>query len=137
MASGTPLRFTRIEDKKSNTSKTYGSKITKEGDSYALVVTDVINNEVIQRKLLPTARSACEPAAQFDSNVACTDDFKRIHNGVLQYEANRTCDNQFAVLTCCLKDGSKHSVHLIIPPDNRRCQLKDLVPNVELLTERP
>src|SRR5262245_52547023 len=105
-ATGVILRYTRIEDKKNNTSKSYKSEIITEGDSLALVVTDLTNNEVIQKKSLPTAGPACQPAGQFDSLNACIHEFNCTHESALQCEANRTCDNQFAALTCCLKDGA-------------------------------
>ena len=133
---GTPLRFTRIEDKKMNSSKIYSSNITKEGDSYALVVTDPTNNEVIQKNFLPTAKFACEPAGQFDSVRACINEFNYHHKGAHQSQANRTCDNHFAALKCCVNDGSTYSVYLITPPSDRLCQRNDLVPATVFWTER-
>jgi hypothetical protein len=132
---GITLRVTRIDDKKSNASKSYKSEITKEGKTFALVITDLTNGQVIQKKFFPTAGPACQPAGQFDSANACIEEFNRncTLRCPLQNEANRTCDNQFAALTCCLKDGSIISVHLIIPPDNWRCRLRDVVPDLELV----
>ncbi|MCA1408953.1 hypothetical protein I6F26_32840 [Ensifer sp. IC3342] len=134
-ASAVVLRYTRIEDKKSNTSKGYKSEIIKEGETLALVITDLNTDKVIQKKSFPTAGPACQPAGQFDSVNACIDEFNRscTLRCPLQTEANRTCENQFAALTCCLNDGSIISVHLIIPPDNWRCRLRDVVPDVEVV----
>jgi hypothetical protein len=136
-ATSITLRYTRIEDKKSNTSKTYKSEITKEGDSLALAVTDLTADKVIQKKPLPAAGPACQPEGQFDSLNACINDFNCTHKGALQCEADRTCENQFAALTCCLKDGSIISVHLIIPPENWRCTLRDVVPDVDGIVFSP
>src|SRR6266516_3687081 len=46
----------------------------------------------------------------------CVAAFNCTNRGPLKCEANRTCKGQFAALTCCLKNGSSISVHLIIPP---------------------
>jgi hypothetical protein len=128
---GVVLRYTRVEDKKTNTSKTYKSEITKQDGSLALVVTELATDAVIEKGSFPVAGPACEPAGQFDSINACIDEFNCTNKGPLQCQANRTCKPQLAALTCCLKDGSIVSVHLIIQPViGRWCLLQELTPGL-------
>ena len=133
---GLVLRYARVEDKKTNTSKVYKSEITKQDGSLSLVVTDLATNGVVVKGSFPSAGPTCSPPGQFDSLTACIDEFNCTNKGPLQCQANRTCDPQFAALTCCLKNGTTFSVHLIIRPDNRRCVLKDLTPDLEGLVLR-
>jgi hypothetical protein len=133
---GVVLQYTRVEDNKNNTSKTYKSEITKQnGRPLRLVVTDLATNDVIEEGSFPDPGPACwgEPPGQFDSINACIDAFNCTNRGPLQCEANRTCKNQFAALTCCLTNGSSISVHLIIPPaavSIKSCLLRSLTPEL-------
>jgi hypothetical protein len=125
---GLVLKYSRIEDKKTNTTKTYKSEITKQDDSLGLVVTELATNTVIVKGSFPSAGPGCSPTGQFDSLNDCINEFNCANNGRLQCDANRTCDPQFAALTCCLKNGTSISVHLIIRPNSKQCVLQDLTP---------
>ena len=48
-------------------------------------------------------------------------DFNCENKGAFLCEANRTCQPQFAALTCCLTNGQAFSVHLVVPPTRLRC----------------
>src|SRR5262245_20447908 len=135
--SGIVLRYTRLEDKKNKTVKIYKSEIKPGGKSVELVLTDLTGNNVIERRSFPNPGPNCEPAGQYDSLNACIGEFNCAHKGSLQCQANNTCSNQFAALTCCLRDGSIISVHLVIPPNNRRCELRDIVPQMDGLVLNP
>jgi hypothetical protein len=127
---GVVLRYTRVEDKKANASKIYKSEISKQDGALALVVTDLGADRIIEKESFPVSGPACEPAGQFNSINACIDEFSCTRKGPLQCEANRTCKPQLAALTCCLKNGSIISVHLIIQPAiTPRCLLQDLIPD--------
>lgn len=132
-----PLRYTKIEDKQAKTAKTYRSQIVKKGPSLSLVVSEVGTDTVVETKAFPPAGPACQPEGQFDSLEACIARFNCTSKGALLCEANRTCEPQFAALTCCLKNGQIFSVHLIYPPTSIRCQLRELVPDLEGLVLSP
>jgi hypothetical protein len=136
-ANGIVLRYTRLEDKQKKTVKIYKSEIKQRGKSLELVLTDLTGNNLIERRSFPNPGPNCEPTGQYDSLNACIGEFNCAHKGSLQCQANSTCSNQFAALTCCLRDGSIISVHLVIPPDNRRCKLRDLVPQMDGLVMNP
>jgi hypothetical protein len=131
---GVVLQYTRVENNKNDTSKTYMSEITKQNGPLRLIVTDLETNDVIEEGSFPDPEPTCsgEPPGQFDSINACVDAFNCTNRGPLQCEANRTCKNQFAALTCCLKNGSSISVHLIIPPAvlTKACLLRNLTPEL-------
>ena len=132
---GVVLQYTRVEDNKNNTSKTYKSEITKQNGPLRLVVTDLATNAVIEEGSFPDPGPACwgDPPGQFASINACIDAFNCTNRGTLQCEANRTCKNQFAALTCCLTNGSSISVHLVIPPaavSIKPCLLRSLTPEL-------
>jgi hypothetical protein len=125
------LRYTRIEDKVTGSSAAYRSEIQKKDSTLTLVVTDLNANQVISQQTLPAAGLACFPAGQFDSINACISQFNCANQSALLCKANQTCQPQFAALTCCLKDGTGVSVHLVVRPTSIRCQLRDLVPNLD------
>ena len=128
------LRYTSIKEKNTNTTKIHKTEAVKTGTSLALLVTDIATGDVISRKAFP----APEPhhadtgaAPLFDSLEDCIKDFDCKRRGALQCEANRTCEDQFAALTCCLKNGQCFSVHLIIRPTSLRCRLIGFIPDLE------
>ncbi|HEX3128151.1 MAG TPA: hypothetical protein VH394_12545 [Thermoanaerobaculia bacterium] len=116
-----PLRYTRVQE--NGTASTSRTEVVKKGGSLALVVSDVATGKVIDQRELPTPGPTCAPAGQFDSLQACIQKFNCDSRGTLLCEANRTCKAQFAALTCCLKNGTIFSVHLVVNPDSLRCQL--------------
>lgn len=129
--SGVVLRYTTIEDKATGASATYRSEIQKKDSTLTLVVTDLNANKVISQQTLPAAGPGCFPAGQFDSINACINQFNCANQSALLCRANQTCQPQFAALTCCLKDGTAFSVHLVVRPTSIRCQLRDLLPIFE------
>ena len=137
-ATNTVLRYTSVTDKKANTTKTYKAEAVKTGTSLAIVVTDIATGDVLSRDTFPTPQPHGADQPRFDTLEACIKDFDCKNRGALQCEANRTCKDQFAALTCCLTNGQCFSVHLIIRPTSLRCQLLDVIPNLEglVLTQR-
>jgi hypothetical protein len=125
------LRYTRVQDKKTNAINTYKSEVIKKDTSLTLLVTELGTNKVVEEKPFPAPGPTCQPPGQFDSLTDCINEFNCANKGPLLCEANRTCDPQFAALTCCLKNGQIFSVHLIIRPDRLICTLRDLVPDLE------
>ncbi len=128
---GLVLRYTSVEDKKANKRTVYKSEIIKQDSTLSLAVTDLATNQVVDKWPFPTPGPTCQPEGQFDSINACIAEFNCFNQGRLLCQANRTCDPQFAALTCCLKDGTRVSVHLIYRPTRLICQLKDLIPDLE------
>jgi hypothetical protein len=127
----TVLRYTSVTDKKTNTTKTYKAEAVKTGTSLAIVVTDIVTGDVLSRDTFPVPAPHGSGEPTFDSLEACIKDFDCKNRGALQCEANRTCKDQFAALTCCLTNGQCFSVHLIIRPTTLRCTLLDVIPNLE------
>jgi hypothetical protein len=130
------LRYTSVKDKNTNATKTSKAEIVKSGKELTLQVTDIANGEVMFKQTFP-APEAHRPAdatsgpPTFDTVEACLDDFNCTMRGPLQCEANRTCQNQWAALTCCLTNGQCISVHLIIWPTTFKCIVSPVVPNFE------
>jgi hypothetical protein len=125
--SETVLGYTRVEDNRTNAATTYRSEVVKKGESLALEITDLATDRVVDQGTFPVPDPSCEP--QFETLAACVAQFNCDHKGALLCEANRTCKPQFAALTCCLTNGQIFSVHLVIPPTSRRCQI--VVPDLE------
>jgi hypothetical protein len=132
------LRYTGIKDKKTGTPKTYKTEAIKAGAELTLLVTDIATGEVVRRVAFPapephTKSDTTGPPPAFDSLEDCLRDFNCTRRGALQCEANRTCEDQFAALICCLSNGQCYSVHLIIKPTSLRCILRAVLPNLEAL----
>lgn len=121
------LKYTRIKDKEANTAKTFKTSVVKTDSTLALLVKDFVTGEVVSRKVFP----APEPLPTFDSLEDCINDFNCKRRAALQCEANRTCEDQYASLTCCLDDGQCFSVHLIIRPTRLKCRLTAVTPDAE------
>lgn len=132
---GLVLGYTRVKDNQTKTATTYKSEVVKKDSSLALVVTDLATDKVVDRQDFPVPGPACEPPGEFDSLAACVEEFNCTRKGALLCEANRTCEPQFAALTCCLKNGQIFSVHLIIKPTRIRCQIA--IPDLEGLVLTP
>jgi hypothetical protein len=130
------LRYTRIKDKNTNTSRIYKTEITKTGNDLTLLVTDIATGEVTSTKTFPAPKSHSNtdttgPTPSFDTLQDCVKDFDCTRRGAIQCEANRTCEAQFADLDCCLKNGQCFSVLLIIRPTSFICALRALIPDLE------
>jgi hypothetical protein len=123
------LRYTRISTRSSKTARTYRTEITKKGAGLTLSVIDIGTNEVVTKETFPAPTSRHE--GPFDSLEACLKDFDCVNRGPLQCEANRTCKDQYAALTCCLTSGECYSVHLVIKPTRFPCLLLQTVPDLE------
>ena len=123
------LGYTRIEDRKTKTAKTYKSEVVKKASSLALLVTELETNQVVDQRPLPLAGDLCQSQQKFDSLAACISQFDCASRPAFQCEANRTCRTQVADVTCCLTNGSIFSVDLFINPNSFRC-LRATIPDV-------
>ena len=123
------LKYTSIKDKGRNTTQVSKTELTRSDKTLAIVVTDFNTGAAISKDTFPPPGPHAGPT--FDSLEACIEDFNCKHKGELLCEANRTCKNQYAALTCCLKNGQCFSVHLIIMPTKPLCRLLDLIPNFD------
>ena len=125
------LKYTSVKDKAKNSTAVYKTEASKSGNAITLLVSDFATGNVVSRDNFPPPGPHTTGGPTFDSLEDCIKDFDCKHKGELQCEANRTCQDQFAALTCCLKNGQCFSVHLIIRPTSPRCQLRGLVPAFE------
>ena len=133
-ASNLVLRYASVREKNTNTTRTYKTEVTKAGTALTLLVTDIATGEVVSRKTFPaleTPHTDTPALPTFDSLEDCIKDFNCTRRGALECEANRTCEDQFAALTCCLKNGQCFSVHMIIRPTSLRCRLIGFLPDLE------
>lgn len=134
LGSGDPgpvLSYTSIEDKATGAANLYKAEIVRGGSSLTFVVTNLTTKQVVDSRPFPTPAGGCFPPGQFNDLSACLREFDCSSRGALQCEANRTCQAQLFALTCCLKDGTGVSVHLIIRPTAIRCLLQDLTSGLE------
>ena len=129
------LRYASVKDKKTNTTKTYKSEVTKAGNVLTLQVTEIATGVVVSKNTFPAPQphntGTTGPSPTFDTLEDCIKDFNCKFRGALQCEADRTCQDQFAALTCCLKNGQCFSVHLVIRPVSLRCRLTGFIPNLD------
>jgi len=125
------LKYTSVKDKSKNTTQVSKTELTRAENALAIVVTDFNTGAAISKDTFPPPQPHEPSGPTFDSLTACIDDFNCKHRGELLCEANRTCKDQFAALTCCLKNGQCFSVHLIIRPTRPLCQLINVVANFE------
>lgn len=129
------LRYTSVRARNANAAKTYKTELSKTGNALTLLVTDLATGEVASKKTFPAPEAHHKVGTAgpptFDSLEDCLKDFNCTRRGALQCEANRTCENQFAALTCCLTNGQCLSVHLIIRPTSFRCLLTGFIPDLE------
>lgn len=118
------LRYTRVQEKSTQATTTSKIEAVQANGSLALVTTDLATDRVLDNVEFPPAGGICPPDGEFfESLEACVADFNCKHRGALLCEANRTCEPQFAGLTCCLTNGQAFSVHLVVPPTRLRCQI--------------
>lgn len=116
------LKYTSVKDKAKNTTTTYKTELNRSGNALAIQVTNFATGDVVSNDRFPVATTHTT-GPTFDSLEDCIKDFECKRKGELLCEANRTCKDQYAALTCCLKNGQCFSVHLIIRPTRRICQL--------------
>lgn len=117
------LKYTSVKDKAKNTTATYKTELSRSGNALAMLVTNFATGDVVSNDRFPTATPHDPAGPTFDSLEDCIKDFECKRKGELLCEANRTCKDQYAALTCCLKNGQCFSVHLIVRPTRRICQL--------------
>jgi len=125
------LKYTSVKDKGRNTTQVSKTELTRSDKTLAIVVTDFNTGAAISKDTFPPPTPHNPSGPTFDSLEACIEDFNCKHKGELLCEANRTCKDQYAALTCCLKNGQCFSVHLIIRPTRPFCRLLDLIPNFD------
>ena len=125
------LRYTSVKDKGRNTTTISKTELTRSDKALAIVVTDFNTGAAISKDNFPPPQPHDPAGPTFDSLEDCINDFNCKHKGELLCEANRTCKDQFAALTCCLKNGQCFSVHLIIRPTRLLCKLLDVIPNFD------
>lgn len=119
-----------ITDKQKNSTTSYRTEVIRKDKSLTLAVIDPGTGRLLEEHLFPAAGPGCG-GQEFDSINACIAAFHCDQGAELLCEANRTCRAQFAGITCCLKDGSAFSVHLVIRPTAIRCKLLDHIVDLE------
>ena len=130
------LRYTRVHDKKTNTTTTYKTEAIRSGDQITLQVTDIASGASALKQTAdfpappaPAAAGGCGGTfPPFNSLADCTCSLR----ASLLVEANRTCTPQSAPAICCL-NGNLISVHLFVMPTNLICQLDALANFADLL----
>lgn len=131
------LRYARVTDKKTNTTRTYKTEIIKKGTDVRLRVADIRTGEIVTDQNFPPGPPHQPADPVFNNLQECLADFDCRRRPALQAEANRTCKTQFAWLTCFFKDGNGVSVHLFIKPTRRICDLIGQIPDIEGLVVSP
>lgn len=119
-----------ITDKLKNATTSYRTEVIRKDTSLTLAVTDPATGRLLESFLFPAAGPGCG-GQEFDTINACIKAFNCDKGAELLCEANRTCKPQLAGITCCLKDGTAVSVHLIIKPTSIKCQLLDHAVDLE------
>jgi hypothetical protein len=120
------LRYTRVHDKKANTTTTFKTEAVRAGDQITFQVTDIATGASVMKQ---TGDFPAPPAVT--AGAGCGDNFPPFTSfndctcslrATLLVEANRTCTPQQAATTCCV-DGNLFSVHLVVMPTRFLCQL--------------
>ncbi len=118
------VRYTKMEDIKQNTTELYKTEFVKADNGWSLLITDLTNKKVFYEKALSLDSLGWSPLPNgFRSLEACIEDFKCKHECVLQKEANRTCEPQYAGIICCLTNGQCFSIHFVFRPTSWRCRI--------------
>ena len=94
--------------------------------SARLAVVDLVSGQAVWEKEFPIVDTKTDSLTiqTFKSLQDCIDDFMCKNQCELEALANKTCETQFAALTCCLNGGQCFSVHLVFPPTSIRCLLR-------------
>lgn len=115
------LRYTRVKDKKANTSKTYKMEAIKTGNQLTLQVTDIATGGTVIKETgdfpppsAATTGQQCSPVFKSFEDCLCS------QNAALLLEANRTCKAQRGGGICCI-NGQLFSVHTIVMPTKLTC----------------
>ena len=116
------LRYTRVKDKKANTSKTYKTEAVKTGNQLTLQVTDIASGGSVIKE---TGEFPAPPAAT--TGAQCNPAFKSLEDCIcsqraaLLFEANRTCKTQQGAAICCINGTQLISVHFFVMPTRLIC----------------
>ena len=116
------LRYTRVKDKKANTSKIYKTEAIKTGNQLTLQVTDIATGGSVIKE---TGEFPAPPAATIDTQ--CNPAFKSVEDCIcsqraaLLFEANRTCKTQQGNAFCCINGTQLISVHFFVMPTRLIC----------------
>lgn len=146
LASGSlVLRYTRVRDKKANTTRIYRTEIARNGAAITILVTDIASGEVAMKKDLAPDKNGtgnggdgtgknCTQTGEkvFNSQAECDNNFFSdcTRGGFVQCKANRTCEPKRSGYECCFKDGSGVAVTVIVWP-NRLCPSIPYLPGDE------
>jgi hypothetical protein len=97
--------------------------LERKPESARLAVVDLKTGNTTWEKEFPVKDSPRDSLSlqNFSSLQACIDDFMCKHQCELEQLANKTCEAQFAAITCCLANNQCFSVHLVFQPTSIRC----------------
>ncbi|MBM3734418.1 MAG: hypothetical protein FJW39_01410 [Acidobacteria bacterium] len=126
------LKYASTKDLKTNAVRITRTEAVRAESGLELRATDIASGEILVRHRFPQVdHTPTPPQPTFDSLEQCIADFHCKQGATLLCEANRTCQTQFAGITCRLKSGDTFSVHLIIQPTAPRCTLAGLMADFE------
>ena len=116
------LRYTRVKDRKANTSKTYKTEAVKTGNQLTLQVTDIATGGIAIKETgdfpvppAATTGAQCNPAFKSVEDCICS------QRAALLFEANRTCKTQQGAAICCINGTQLISVHFFVMPTRLIC----------------
>jgi hypothetical protein len=121
----TILQYTAVT--KTGEQPVYTKTIVETKDKSArLAVVDLSSGKATWEKEFPIVDMKTDSLTRqtYNSLQACIDDFMCKHQCELESLANKTCETQFAALTCCLANNQCFSVHLVFPPTSIRCLIR-------------
>jgi hypothetical protein len=122
------LKYSRVTDKKANTTNVYRTEAIRAGDKLTLQVVDIasgaslvhLENDFGAPPALAAGTTCGPPAFKNFDDCLCS------LRAALQVEANRTCTVQFGAATCCINGTGLFSVHIFATPNSPRCLLGPL-----------
>lgn len=122
-ASNLIVKYFHVKIKNSKTETIYKLELIKSDEQLSFVSTETVTGRVINTIVVPPhTHPEAHDNHTFDTIGDCIADFDSSDFQVtLQQEANRTCEDQLAHVTCCLTDGSCWSLVLIIKPSSWKC----------------
>lgn len=130
------LEYALVKDSKTNTQTITRTEIVKAAERVAILLTDIDTGNNLGEFLFPVPEQHPNSGAEtFETLQECLDDFK-CREVALQCEANRTCQDQFASIICCLQNGECYAVHLVFRPTSLRCLVSTQVSNFEAVAFR-
>ena len=121
----TVIQYTSVT--KTGDTAVYTKTILEQKEKSArLAVVDLVTGKATWEKEFPMGGIVPDSLTvqKFNTLQACIDDFMCKHQCELEALANKTCETQFAALTCCLTNNQCFSVHLVFPPTSFRCLIR-------------